>query len=426
MLSLQTRWIDFGGHSTVDPVYHANDAKRASRRASKTALKAFEQVAQPYFLAEIKRHENVVPQNNVAAPDSCPDSHSDAVTTSQDDGLQISSIDNDYFPMPSAEPELLEEFDLEWDNTVLQYFFSQKQNLVLDSHHASLPHIVITPPEPIFGDYPSPEIVPQHPLYLCAPLKAIFLRSYYPSDTQDSLLLHHPTWQPSDAAPLGPKPVFSSAAFAKIIESASEERLIFYHVVSGLQRHLVKAVAIVASMTASYFRQRYDAPEFVATMDRPFQWTDPGEPLLEASKWHLDTLILDSLFPCTVPHIIINGPLLTFEDPWANAVPFMQDCAFGNKLVVVTSFTQQINCVYEEDESCSSSTYSFPVTPADENFGVEECQVVDFEEEEEIVETFDEQRPASPKYCYDDEEDELPDLNDDWYRSIIHRTQMQS
>ena len=69
-----------------------------------------------------------------------------------------------------------------------------------------------------------------------------------------------------------------------------------YHVATAVQRHQVKALvsvyrisascprferfvaqAYLASNVARYFRRRYDNPEFIESLEKPFEWTDPAE-----------------------------------------------------------------------------------------------------------------------------------------------------
>jgi len=78
------------------------------------------------------------------------------------------------------------------------------------------------------------------------------------------------------------------------VEMAWHEKLILWDVVTALQRLQCKAnvrlvmflfrlydiynvQAFHASKIAPSFRRRYDSPDFVACIERPFKWSDPAE-----------------------------------------------------------------------------------------------------------------------------------------------------
>lgn len=208
------------------------------------------------------------------------------------------------------------------------------------------------------------------------------------------------------------------------------------------------------------------------------------QPVLEAARRY-NTIILESLNPLHVPHIVINTA--PPENPWVsymNAACDPQDCGYGQLLVVPASCVTYIN--YDQDdveleldlefdgdnyddhdwETCHEGTYSGsmfypededeededdlcddtgstvssspPETPLDTDVvdpfldpgcdGVpprqETCSSV-WDTDSELGDS----ETGATTYCNkfaieDDEDDDLPDLNDDWYRSIMQRTKM--
>lgn len=91
---------------------------------------------------------------------------------------------------------------------------------------------------------------------------------------------------------------------------------------------------------ASALAASADIPsDVLQALERSFRWTDPAAPLLLSLRHVPGTTILESPYPCSVPHIVIHDPAPWDEanEPyarWLNTVPDVQDAAFGQRLVL--------------------------------------------------------------------------------------------
>ncbi|KAJ4479250.1 hypothetical protein J3R30DRAFT_2738334 [Lentinula aciculospora] len=388
-----------------------------------------------------------------------------------------------------SEPELFVEvpstegpkFDASEDNDVLRSWTTSRDVLVVDSTIPCLaPHIVITPASDTLSDlaiawFNQPAYY-QDASKLCLP--PLVFTENIPSPS--------PLTASSPPIAFYPTPVFSPSRFNAMIESCSDERLIYFNVVIALRRQTVKAVAVIASRVAGSYRVRYDNSLPFSNIERPFSWSDPAEPILSASRFHRATLILDSPNPFRVPHIIINQP--PPEDQWltsTNAVNDPQDYGFGgeSEYYDTSRFDEEgyrdwIEPIPEEDEDhcesysstleCYTSFDELPELDADSLTSVESpfaetpdvLDVEDFKFASEralgkrMVSSvgFASTAPRTPSYIDDcplerptcnpfeetndadevppmesfswaDEEDELPPLDDEWYQSVIRRTE---
>ncbi|TFK43754.1 hypothetical protein BDQ12DRAFT_718944 [Crucibulum laeve] len=234
------------------------------------------------------------------------------------------------------------DWDKECDDDVLRRHYNTRYNVVLDSTLPHLaPHIVISPAVESYDDFYIPWAnrvdaqwtdlltIPQYdvsPTRL-PPINDAYQTKLYPQEARpvNSMV----------SFALGPKPVFSPSKFNKYIGATSNERFIMRYVVEALQRYLCKAVAFSACALAPLFRNRYNSAEFLSSIEKSFQWTDPAEPILLSSKYVAGTTIVESQYPCTIPHIVINAP--PPQDPWIvynNATNDPQDGGFGQYLTV--------------------------------------------------------------------------------------------
>ncbi|EGO02037.1 hypothetical protein SERLA73DRAFT_159113 [Serpula lacrymans var. lacrymans S7.3] len=215
--------------------------------------------------------------------------------------------------------------DYDKENETLLTLRRERRNIVLDaSCPHSAPHIVISPPELSWDDYFIPlqnRLEPQWPDYLAVPpiLYGLSTPSPPPSgDCPDNVAFtsfSEPTVEYSEGLhQKSPLAVFSYSRFSHLVRSASTERLIFRHVADAIHRHHYRALAYVASQKAPAFRARYDTPFFVQSLEKPFEWSDPAQPLISSCRHFLGVTLLESDRPCTVPHIMISEPAP--QNPW--------------------------------------------------------------------------------------------------------------
>lgn len=212
-------------------------------------------------------------------------------------------------------PEVIEIFDKSIDDKLLQKAFKAPGNIVIDCvNPEKAPHIVITPAEwTLYDDSIAwgNRVDFQWPGWLCVPPTYIS-RTKMPPIAQDAQVdSPGPVLSVDQLVAHKVKKVFSSAKFTQVVKAAAPERFLMLHVVTALQRHLVKAVAYVAAAQALLLSHSHSGP----TNDPyEYQWTDPAAPLLQSHSHTLDTLVLDSINPFRVPHIVIT--FAPPEDPW--------------------------------------------------------------------------------------------------------------
>lgn len=171
----------------------------------------------------------------------------------------------------------------------------------------------------------------------------------------------------------------------------------------------------------------------------------------------MGTTIIDSIHPFTVPHIIISSP--PPQDPripWSNATNDPQDAGHGRFLTVPSSRSVYINCPDDDDDS--SGFAASPVSPHDFIDSLDDLSEADstppctpfagdgdtarFWETSDVVAVTDchqdcggalrviSQKASSQPTCdatnpffVDEDEDDLPPF-DDWYTSVLTRTQL--
>ncbi|EGO27660.1 hypothetical protein SERLADRAFT_406684 [Serpula lacrymans var. lacrymans S7.9] len=172
--------------------------------------------------------------------------------------------------------------DYDKENETLLTLRRERRNIVLDaSCPHSAPHIVISPPELSWDDYFIPlqnRLEPQWPDYLAVPPILYGLSTPSPPPSGDC---------PDNLTP-------------------------FIGIITELYNDLLQAY--VASQKAPAFRARYDTPFFVQSLEKPFEWSDPAQPLISSCRHFLGVTLLESDRPCTVPHIMISEPAP--QNPW--------------------------------------------------------------------------------------------------------------
>jgi len=205
-----------------------------------------------------------------------------------------------------------------------------------------------------------------------------------------------------------------------------------------------KAAFYDACKVAITFRKRYDAsPDLFSTIEKPFMWSDPAEPVLLESSRLLGTTIIDSHCPFRVPHIIINAP--PPPHPWIslnNATSDPQDHGYGQFLTVPSLSVSVINAPaegWEDDissdssslimdlsESISRPSTPLPETPIDDNLEFFFSQPGE-DIGDDMTNGFFQlipvpsmicaegpPRPPRPIFTIEEDEDDLPPF-DDWY-----------
>jgi len=255
--------------------------------------------------------------------------------------------------------------------------------------------------------------------------------------------------------------------------AAQERELPFLDNISAaLHRRQLRLAALDAAFLAPAFKARWEAPELAHRFERTFKWTDEAEPLLSYFNHCLDTTVIDSPTPCTVPHIVIQEPASSEPAPFVasyhNPTPSQQDCYY---LTVPGSFVHFVNDdesyvwgpsghTEEEEEDCapllvgaveadsemeveadstSASACSWgegPETPCGSHYELGEAIIEEFEDYvEQDEEGLRPSPPLTKSYCAAveeptgmvsvdvfecEEDDELPPF-DDWYQSIASR-----
>lgn len=209
--------------------------------------------------------------------------------------------------------------------------------------------------------------------------------------------------------------------------------------------------ALQASRIAAEFRRNWDSPEFVASLEQPFQWRDPAEFLLSYHRNQPRSLVLDSTQPFSVPHIIIEeAELQPPSVAFANCIPSPQDRRFGQMLAVPQRWVAIINDPDDYDEefageviyagtpddsvpelspdssSSESESPTSPSTPLDTswlNGSLFSDEVECKDRHSPLYDEPQDYRHSVSEYALDEDEDELPPF-DDWYTDTIRRSAM--
>ncbi|KAK0206827.1 hypothetical protein DFS33DRAFT_622607 [Desarmillaria ectypa] len=334
------------------------------------------------------------------------------------------------------DPGEIEAFDKSADDKLLQNAFKTPGNIVVDClSPEKAPHIVITPAESTpYDDYIAwgNRVDFQWHGWLCVPPTYISRTRMPPiaPDAQADIL--GPVLDVNPLAALKAKKVFSLAKFTRVVKAAATERLIMFHVVTALQRHLVKAVAYVAAAQALLLSHSLSDP-----IKGPYEyrWTDPAIPLLQSHSHTLGTLVLDSINPFKAPHIVI-----TFAPPenpwiaWGNqtgaqypgwlAVPGMPLIGFWDD----EDYLLDDHTVMKVPSECDDDVDFLPAAFDQEGDRDEESEpetTPPGTPEEEVpvhLETIKEEEDED--VWGDEDEDELPPF-DDWYQQIAQRNGVQ-
>jgi hypothetical protein len=208
--------------------------------------------------------------------------------------------------------------------------------------------------------------------------------------------------------------------------------------------------------------------ELFSHLEIPVTWTDPASPLLSFFFRFNGALIIDSVTPFTVPHIVITEPPIWDYNPYVNmhnSTQSPQDAGWGQSLIVPSPVVHFVNLpedipleVTESASGCSiTPQYAEPEMEGDvwepdspsggSVIGSPESTVLQTpglltpigEEEEFDLRMFASSPPQdshlslvgggllledAPQdvdvYC-DDEDDDLPPL-DSWYQDIAARS----
>ncbi|KAG2013309.1 hypothetical protein CC2G_010236 [Coprinopsis cinerea AmutBmut pab1-1] len=365
-----------------------------------------------------------------------------------------------------------EEWTEERDNDVLREYFLVRTNIVLNSICPErAPHIVITPVLETPEDYYTPwnnrvDYHFQDNALLITPGFDVSRHSRMPGrdpacywPVASGLSIEHGI----------PRRVFSPSRFNQELFATEGERLTMTPTVTALQRHRLKSVAIDACTIAAGWQKRYEDSNVLASIEKPFRWTDPAEPILKYANWP-GVVLFESQNPFAAPHIMLYTP--PQEDPWishSNALNDPQDGGFGRYLVVPSRLVNFINVPnprfddyddYLDDDLDYSEADSPPETPEPETpidledgeyFPSTGWHLNDGNEDSLINETLPSgkwsddcrwgepqtkvdaapsladlpPRPSQPIFYMDDEEEEdLPPL-DDWYLSVAARNGLQ-
>ncbi|KAH6915113.1 hypothetical protein BKA70DRAFT_566437 [Coprinopsis sp. MPI-PUGE-AT-0042] len=356
-------------------------------------------------------------------------------------------------------PSREDEWSCDRDNDVLREYFRIRTNVVLDSPCPSMfPHIVLSPAQEGMEDFYTPlnnrVSMYQEASWLCVPRYNMTRWSHMPGQSPES---YWPNTMRSSIDCGEPSRCFSQSKFNHQCFEARRSSM-SEQTCDKMQSELVKAVAIEASSLALDLQQRYDTLDAFASIEKPFVWSDPAEPILRMAACPGLTL-LESYNPFAVPHIMISTP--PQQDPWipySNALNDPQDAGFGQYLVVPSRMVDFINFegspFNDDDEEFdsfleSSDADSPPDTPEPETptdleegdyFPSTDWQYSDDSDEDDDhhatakwnspIDKLDiapsivaplPPRPSKPIFYMDDEdEDDLPPL-DDWYLSVAAR-----
>ncbi|KAH9482539.1 hypothetical protein JR316_0004639 [Psilocybe cubensis] len=181
-----------------------------------------------------------------------------------------------------------------------------------------------------------------------------------------------------DPKTMVPQKVFSPSAFQEYVNHTNDERNhpMTKAAMDVTHRLLLRLEAIKASSIATEWRSRYDDPQFLASVDRRFswQWNDPADPIFHhLGPRPVNVTVIHSTFPCSAPHIVIHGT--EPNDPWTlwgNSTG-VQDCAYGNALVVISTKTKGVPLAYINTPGDETDSYSsILASPDHDEFGVSE------------------------------------------------------
>jgi len=108
--------------------------------------------------------------------------------------------------------------------------------------------------------------------------------------------------------------------------------------------------AAVASDVAHGLHPRYSSSammsELFSRLEAPITWNDPASPLFSCFRRFPGTLIIDSVTPFTVPHIVITEPPIWDYNPYVNmhnSTQTPQDAGWGQSLVVPSPVVEFVN-----------------------------------------------------------------------------------
>ncbi|THG96279.1 hypothetical protein EW026_g5528 [Hermanssonia centrifuga] len=164
-------------------------------------------------------------------------------------------------------------------------------------------------------------------------------------------------------------------------------------------------------------------------MEKSFEWIDPAEPLLTFFAHCHGATIIDSDQPFTAPHIVIQEAPL--QSPWEieeHKTVYPQDSGFGYYLMIPGVHEDYIiNSV----EPTYDDPFTDDATPAGQSDAFEECDLAT--ESDSSLDSLELDTPNDiglegfslvkevPVPNYDEDEDELPSLDDEFYQSTARR-----
>ena len=99
-------------------------------------------------------------------------------------------------------------------------------------------------------------------------------------------------------------------------------------------------------------------------LEMPITWSDPASPLLSCFRRFPGTLIIDSVTPFTVPHIVITEPPIWDYNPYVNmhnSTQNPQDAGWGRSLVVPSSVVDFVNLPDDTPFEFGESTSGYSV-----------------------------------------------------------------
>jgi len=100
-------------------------------------------------------------------------------------------------------------------------------------------------------------------------------------------------------------------------------------------------------------------------LEIPITWSDPASPLLSCFRRFPGTLIIDSVTPFTVPHIVITEPPIWDYNPYVNihnSTQSPQDAGWGRSLVVPSPIVDIVNLPEDIPLEFGESTSGYSVT----------------------------------------------------------------
>ncbi|KAK7470367.1 hypothetical protein VKT23_001794 [Stygiomarasmius scandens] len=477
MITHSVQWMDMSFSSASDDYSNSNALSNAS--LSRWTTRRSTQSAMCHNTSDIRQISHKGSQD--------PSSSQCHLTVQESrDDISRKTVVDDYsndFYSDEEEPCLAtySEWDADLDNEYLRACYRMKTSLVIDSSSPHcVPHVVITPCDNSDDDCAAWDnyTEPQNCDYLSVPESSTSSTPLYPSshaETHDAAI---PISQP-------PKKVFSRSRFTAMIDRSSSDRFKMFHVVMAIYRRQCKLTVSLASNVASTYRKRYDDEHLFQHLEKPFTWTDPAEPLLSFGNQLSQMIVIDSPCPFRIPHIIITAP--PPEDLWAsfiNSIPNPQDSGFGNYLTVpgygyvnpsaqdFEMFHYYSNCdqiditqanfddcddEWDEDEDVYGSeflstleSYNLfdsvapdadldsmdssdsdsppPETPDDGDdfptfFGRALAKMTPVRDDADRDDLSLTRCGPSVHSTWDDEDEDLPPLDDEWYQSVIRRTQ---